>query len=876
MPALNSAFLFSKQKANSTPFVSIPHNIKESLNIDKIQSDGIFKIEPGDGNTIYDACYIFEDISYKNQDEDKKISTLLIIMKLFKAFKYQFKLTIANEQVDIEKFVDEIYKPIYGDDYPTVEKGIGRWINQKIVEGTRNINRLMYLTITVRANSFEEASSYIHTLDTSLQLIFSSLRSKLYRMSGEERLAVLHKMLRLGGTSILPTKISPDYDGWKNQILPVYSKSEGDYLVVNNNKCVCTLFAHEYNASLDEEKVIHSLLDVVFPVYITLDIQPIPSNVVKDKVMHNQQNNERMMAQENETYINSRQYGKGPSHKLSKKESELEGMLDKLDTDDEGIYLGMLVVVPADSEEELIERVEVLQQLAYTNGGYTLEPYMRKQRKALSTALPIGGRQVNNMRFLFTSSAVAYQPFFSRDLKDPNGVVMGRNRTTGRLLIGDRKSLANPHCIIIGFTGFGKSFFIKIVDIAQPLIYTDDDIIMIDPNNEAMKFIKDCGGQYFDLTPQSQHYYNIFEVPEYVWNGDSLVRNRFVARKCEFGGRFVSACMTGILTTRIHRSYVENAITEMYEEYFAAGKYKNQPTLGIVLEKLKVYMDKVEMEAEKKTLFYIVKCLEPYVTGVYDMFAHPTNIDITNRLTGFGLMHIPKDDRKPIMLAMMHMVSNRIEENQDKLKACRLIVEETQVLTKDEFTIGELLYAIETYRKVGGIVTLAMQNVTHALKNEDLCKMFSNCGYKVFFDQGGVEANEISEIVKMSQIEWEKLGEGKVGHGVLVWNKEVYLLDGTMDKENELYPSFNTDFHEKAKEQKEIEEHSKGFVLRKQILSLLSVHPLNKSALINLCTAEYGEKVVEDVIQELLEEKEIIYQNELYHKGGMVNEDSSK
>ena len=876
MAALNTAFMFSKKKSNSIPFVKIPHNIKESLNIDNVHKNGIFKIEPGDGSVIYDSCYIFEDISYKNQDMEKKNSTLLTLMNLFKSIKNQVKFTIANEEADIDSFVNDIFKPIYGEDYPIVEKGIGRWINQKIDEGTRNINRVMYLTVTVRANSFEEAKTYMNTLDTSFQLIFSSLRSKLYRMSGEERLAVLQRILRLGGTSIVPTKLSPDYDGWKNQILPVYSKSEGDYLVINNSKYVSVLFAQDYNSSLNEEKVVHSLMDTRFPVYVTLDIEPVPGNIVKDKIMQNHQNNERMIAQENDANINARQYGKGPSAKLSKNESELEKMISQVDADDEGVFLGMLVVVPADSEEELIERVEILQQLAYTNGGYTLQPYMRMQRKALSTALPIGGRQVNNMRFLFTSSAIAWQPFFSRDLREPGGVVMGLNRTTGQLLIGNRKSLPNPHSIVIGYTGSGKSFYIKTVDIAQPLIYTDDDIIMIDPNNEAMVFIHDNGGEYFDMTPQSEYYYNLFEVPEYVWNGDALVRNRFVARKCEFGGRFVSACMSGIATTRIHRSYVEDAIKEMYEEYFAEGKYKNQRTLVTVLEKLRGYLQKVQLDTEKKMLFDIVKCLEPYSIGVYDMFAHETNIDITNRLTGFGLKNIPsEDDRKPLMLALMHFVSSRIEDNQDVFKASRLIVDETQVLTKDEFTVRELLYAIETYRKIGGIVTLAMQNVTHALQHEDLCKMFSNCGYKVFFDQGGVEANQISEIVKMSKVEWDKLSEGQVGHAVLVWNKDVYLLDGKMDKENELYPSFNTNFHEKAKAQKEKQENSEGFVVRKQILSLLSVAPLDEITLKNMCTAEHSERIVDEIVQELEEQHEIQYQNGMYQLGGVMDENTN-
>ena len=786
----------------------------------------------------------------------------------------QMKFVIANEQEDIKKVVSDIFKPVYGDDYPIVKDGIGRWINQKVEEGTRNVERVMYMVVTVRANSFEEAEMYINTLDTSLQLIFASLKSRLYRMSGEERLAVLQKMLRLGERGILPQRISPDYDGWKNQIMPVYSKSEGDYLQINN-RYVCTMFAQDYSSKLDEEKVVHSLMDTLFPVYITLDIEPVSGELIKDKILMNHTNNDRMIAQENNANLNSRQYGKGTSYRLEKTKNELEKMSDNVDDDDDGVFLGMLVVVYADSVEELIQRVDTLQSLAYTNGGYTLQPYMRMQRKALMTALPIGGRQVNNMRFLFTSSAVAWQPFYSKDLQEPGGTVMGLNRVTKRLLYGNRKKLPNSHCIVVGYSGFGKSFWIKIVDIAQPLLFTSDDIMMIDPNNEAMNFISGFGGQYFDLTAQSEYHYNIFEVPREVWDGDSLIRNRFIARKCEFGGRFVSACMDGIQTTRIHRSYVEKAVKEMYEEYFSGGKYKNQPTLITVMKKLELYIENVTFENEKKMLFDITKCMEAYTVGVYDMFAHPTNIDITNRLTGFGLRDIPEEARKPIMLALMHFVATRIEQNQNTLRASRLIVDETQVISKDDFTVGELLYAIETYRKVGGIVTLAMQNVTHALKHEDLSKMFSNCGYKVFFDQGGVEANELVDIIKLSQKEYEKLGEGKVGHGVLVWNKDVYLFDGKMDKDNELYPYFNTDFHEKAENKKNSEEIQGGYAIRKHILNLLSVTPLSESTLLNMCTAEHSESVVKEALSSLLEEKMIFDENGLYQIGGGVNENSN-
>ncbi len=79
--------------------------------------------------------------------------------------------------------------------------------------------------------------------------------------------------------------------------------------------------------------------------------------------------------------------------------------------------------------------------------------------KALNTALPIGCRLVDNLRAFLTASLVALQPFYAQELQEAGGVLYGLNRTTGNLVIGNRKRLSSPHGIVIGHTGSGKSFF---------------------------------------------------------------------------------------------------------------------------------------------------------------------------------------------------------------------------------------------------------------------------------------------------------------------------------------------------------------------------------------------------------------------------------
>lgn len=804
MAKLNISHQFSQKKAVTVPVVKVPRNIKEALCIDRVHENGIFKIEPMSGMAVYDRCYIFEDINYKTQDEEKKTSTLLEIMKWLKSMKSQFKITVANEQRDMEKFMEEIFNPLHGEEYPELEQGIGTWINQKIGEGTRDIRRLLYLTVTCRAKSFEEAAVFFATMDTTLQMIFSALKSRLYCMSGEERLLVLQRMLRPGYPGLAPTKAFVGTDNWKNQILPAGIEQDAEYLKINN-KYVCMLFAHDYDQTLDEERVLHGLADTVFPIYITLDMEPVSRRILKDKLMSSHTNNERMISQERGRQVSLQQYGAGTSYQLGKKREELEDMMDQVDdNDEESVFLGMMVYVSADSLEVLESRVDTLQQIAETN-GYTLEPYYNRQLKALMTVLPIGGRQVNHMRPLLTSSAVAFQPFYARDLQDKGGHVLGLNRTTKHLLIGNRKKLKAPHGIIVGHTGSGKSFYIKISEIAQTLLFTDDDVEILDPNNEQENIIKWYNGQYFDFTPQCQIYLNPFEVPLDVWEGDEIIKQRFIAKKVEYACSFAASVMTNIIVTRVHMNYIGKAVRKMYADYFAQKKIDSQPTLTIMWELLKSQVEIQTSTEERRLILDIVDSLEEFVVGVYDMFAHPSNLNINSRLVGFGLKNIPKEVWEPVMLTIMHFLSIRIEYNQQTMKALRLIIDETQVLCEKGSSANQLLYAIETYRKFGAVVTLVIQNLTRALQNPELRDMFSNCPYKCFFDQGGVDAATLAQVQELSEEEYRALEEDVAGYGVLVWDKQVYLLDAKMDKTNVLYPQFNTNFHEKSEEQRRME-----------------------------------------------------------------------
>jgi len=510
-------------------------------------------------------------------------------------------------------------------------------------------------------------------------------------------------------------------------------------------------------------------------------------------------NNERAISQEADSKKSNNQAVTGISYSKKKKRAELEGYMDQLDDDsEECIQAGLLVVVTAGSEDELAARIESMQRTAKNVGAY-LETYNYVQLKAFNTALPTGVRQVKKMRSFYTSSLVALQPFFAPEVTEPGGIFYGINNTTKNLVFANRKSLTSPQGIIIGPTGAGKSFLIKETEITQTLLSTDDDLQIIDPQNETQNVCAMYGGLFLDFTPKSDIHINPMEVPLSLFKaGTKKDRELFIADVTKWATSFTEAIMKKIVYTQEHSNFIEQAVQNVYDKVFSRNNLI-QPTIKDVRKELMILEDNNENVHDKKIIHEMVNCLYSYTDGVYDMFAYPSDVDIsTYRLVAFGLKNVDENYWQPVMISIMFFLSIRMNYNQELQKATRLVVDETQVVTRNASSAQILLNAVITYRKFGGIVTLAMQNLTRALENPDLRDMFQNCGYKMFFQQVGEDAERLSKIQDLTQAEYDALKSDRPGRSVMVWGKKVIILDSLMSKDNPLYEVFSTNFHEKA------------------------------------------------------------------------------
>lgn len=519
MAVFNGNKAFRQKRVLSQPVVPVPKTVKETLNVVKAYENGCFRLEPKKRNTLYDRAYLFEDVNYINKDKGEKRLFLSELMDFLNGMEVHFKISLCNSYQSLETFLSSVRNEKNRETYPEIAKGIRQWQEEGLKDMNPTVHTLRILTVTCRADNDTQAGIYFRALEPVLEEAFEGWGSRVEPLNAKERFRILQGIYR-------PEEEAADFgmqetlQDWKTDILPRSIESKSDYLIAGDTM-MTVLAATQYRKSINADTVLQSFCNLQYPSFVTLDYEPVQQEVVNDKLVAIQINNERQISDELDQKRRNGQVIFSPSYSKKKKKEDIEAYMEQVDQDDEkGCFLNFLIVVTAPAKDKkeglqiLTERMEEVCAIGKKE-GIRLEPCMFRQLKALNTALPIGGRQVDYMRFFLNSSLVVLQPYHAPDILEPGGKLLGINKTTKNFIYGNRKLLPNPHGIIIGYSGSGKSFFIKLTEISQTLLGTDDDILILDPQNEFESICEDYGGVYFDLTPKSGIYLNGFEVRKF-------------------------------------------------------------------------------------------------------------------------------------------------------------------------------------------------------------------------------------------------------------------------------------------------------------------------------------------------------------------------
>ncbi|MDQ5949126.1 MAG: conjugal transfer ATP-binding protein TraC [Patescibacteria group bacterium] len=483
-------------------------------------------------------------------------------------------------------------------------------------------------------------------------------------------------------------------------------------------------------------------LDKIFDVSIV--IQPIQTSEVLRTF--------QKKVAEVQSQINSRESkGLVRDPMLDTAYQDLENLRDQLQQAQEKLFdVGLYITIYGDSETELDKIESEIKSILEAKMVY-IKPALFQQEQGFKTTLPIGTDELKVYNKLNSSPLSSLFPFISFDLTSNKGILYGINRHNSSLILFDRFSLENYNSITFAKSGAGKSYNTKL-EILRTLMF-DTDVIVIDPEREYEYLAETVGGRYFNISLNSEHHINPFELP--TPGEDESFANILRSNIINLVGLF--RIMMGGLTPE-EDAIIDRAITETYalKDITADSDFRDiEPPLMSDFELVLSGMEGGESLAQRLT---------KYTHGTWAGFINkPSNVDINKKLVVFSLRDM-EDELKPIaMYIVTHYIWNVIRK---KLKKRLLVIDEAWWMMKSEDTASFLLSLAKRGRKYYlGLATIT-QDVDDFMKSPYGVPIITNSSIQILLKQSPTSIDRLQQVFSLTDEEKYLLLESDVGEGI--------------------------------------------------------------------------------------------------------------
>ncbi|MBP6858552.1 MAG: DUF87 domain-containing protein [Candidatus Pacebacteria bacterium] len=430
---------------------------------------------------------------------------------------------------------------------------------------------------------------------------------------------------------------------------------------------------------------------------------------------------------------------------------DLEQLRDQLMQAQEHLFdVGVYITLFADNEGELDKLESEIKSILESKLIY-VKPALFQQEQGFKSVIPIADDQLAVHSKLNSSPLSSLFPFVSFDLTSDKGILYGINRHNSSLVLFDRYSLENYNSVTFAVAGAGKSYNTKL-EILRTLMF-DVDVIVIDPEKEYEYMAEATGGKYFNISLNSEHHINPFDlpIPREDESGADVLRSNII----NLVGLF--RIMLGGLTQE-EDAIIDRAITETYalKDITPEADFRTvEPPLLSDFELVLAGMEGGES---------LVQRLSKYTKGTWSGFINrPSNIDINKKFAVFSLRDM-EDELKPVaMYIVTHYIWNAIRKN---LKKRLLVIDEAWWMMKSEDTASFLFSLAKRGRKYFlGLATIT-QDVDDFLNSPYGLPIVTNSSIQILLKQSPTVIDHIQKTFNLTDEEKYLLLESDVGEGI--------------------------------------------------------------------------------------------------------------
>jgi conjugal transfer ATP-binding protein TraC len=374
-----------------------------------------------------------------------------------------------------------------------------------------------------------------------------------------------------------------------------------------------------------------------------------------------------------------------------------------------------------------------------------------QMEEGFKSTVPLGQDKLYVTRNMDTSSLASTFPFTSAILTQNKGVMYGVNQQNGSLIIFDRFSLENANEVVLGKSGAGKSYTIKLEISRQFML--GSEVIVIDPDGEYVTLTPALGGEVVDFSSSSEIKINPFDLSDVYEEGEN-----------ELGLKILSLhgllkIITGELDAE-HDAILDRALIECYRQKGITTDPATQKREPPLMEDLYKTLLGMESQPSKELAYMLEKFIKGSAAGIFNQ---QSNFAINNPLTVFSIRNMEEALRPVAMHIILDFVWTKVKKS---LKRRILILDEGWYMMKYPDSASFVYSIAKRARKYYLGLTTATQDVEDFLKNEYGKAVLTNSSIQVLLKQGTAEVDMIAETFYLSEGEKALLLSSDVGEGL--------------------------------------------------------------------------------------------------------------
>lgn len=429
--------------------------------------------------------------------------------------------------------------------------------------------------------------------------------------------------------------------------------------------------------------------------------------------------------------------------------------------------LGLYLAVHASTTEELAEETAALRALA-ASLLLDAQPVSYRSLQGWTSTLPLGLDAVRMRRTFDTAALAAAFPFTSPDLppSDPaslapaGGVLYGYNAGSQGLVHWDRFAQDNHNAVLLGRSGAGKSYLVKLELLRS--LYRGVEAHVIDPEDEYARLAHSVGGTYVHLGAEGVRL-NPLDLPLHTRpDGRRSAPKDALVRRSLFLHTLLGVLLDQQLDPAA-RAALDRATVTTYREAGITADPRSWTRPAPLLADLATTLHRGEDAAAVE----LASRLHPFTHGAFrGLFDGATTSQPEGHLVVFSLRDLPPE-LKPVgtllaLDAIWRQVSN------PALRRPRLVtVDEAWLLMREAAGADFLFRMAKASRKHWAGLTVATQDTADLLGSELGKAVVANSATQVLLRQAPQAIDEITRTFYLSEGERQFLLTAERGQGLL-------------------------------------------------------------------------------------------------------------